>query len=32
MAEEAKVCFKFAEELFKDMMELVEFEDEPAAE
>jgi heme oxygenase len=28
MADEAKVCFKFAEDLFKDMMEIVEFEDE----
>ena len=28
MADEAKVCFKYAEELFKDMMTLVEFVDE----
>lgn len=28
MADEAKVCFKYAEELFKDMMSLVEFVDE----
>jgi heme oxygenase len=28
MANEAKVCFKYAEELFKDMMTLVEFVDE----
>lgn len=29
MAEEAKICFKFAAETFEEMMELVEFEDEP---
>jgi heme oxygenase len=28
MAEEAKVCFGFATDLFKDMMELVEYKDE----
>jgi len=28
MAEEAKVCFQFAADMFKDMMELVEFKDE----
>jgi len=28
MADEAIVCFKFAENIFKDMMELVEFTDE----
>ena len=28
MADEAKVCFKFAEDMFKDMMERVEFNDE----
>jgi len=28
MAEEAKVCFQFAADMFKDMMELVEFVDE----
>ena len=28
MADEAKVCFQFAADLFKDMMELVEFTDE----
>ena len=28
MADEAKVCFKYAEELFKDMMTLIEFVDE----
>jgi heme oxygenase len=28
MAEEAKVCFQFATDMFKDMMELVEFKDE----
>jgi hypothetical protein len=27
MAEEAKVCFGFATDLFKDMMELVEYKD-----
>ena len=28
MAEEAKVCFQFAADMFKDMMDLVEFKDE----
>lgn len=28
MADEAKVCFKYAEEMFKEMMTLVEFVDE----
>jgi len=28
MADEAKVCFKYAEEMFKDMMTLVEYVDE----
>ena len=28
MAEEAKVCFQFAADMFKDLMELVEFVDE----
>ena len=28
MADEAKICFKYAEELFKDMMTVVEFVDE----
>jgi heme oxygenase len=28
MADEAKVCFKYAEEMFKEMMSLVEFVDE----
>ena len=28
MADEAIVCFKYAEDMFKDMMELVEFTDE----
>ena len=28
MADEAKVCFQFAADMFKDMMELVEFKDE----
>jgi heme oxygenase len=28
MAEEAKVCFQFAADMFKDIMELVEFKDE----
>jgi heme oxygenase len=28
MADEAKVCFQFATDMFKDMMELVEFKDE----
>jgi heme oxygenase len=28
MADEAKICFKFAGELFEEMMELVEFTDE----
>jgi heme oxygenase len=28
MADEAKVCFQFATDMFKDMMELVEYKDE----
>jgi heme oxygenase len=28
MADEAKVCFQYAADMFKDMMELVEFKDE----
>jgi len=28
MAEEAKICFAFATETFKEMMELVEYKDE----
>jgi hypothetical protein len=28
MAEEATVCFQFATDMFKEMMELVEYKDE----
>ena len=28
MAEEAKVCFQFATDTFKEMLELVEYKDE----